>query len=552
MGQRTTVEKYSYSISMQLLIICFTVFSVGSIALLLGQTINKLVVPVGYLASVIIGYLLMKKLNLKQFILVQGIVLALLIISFLIAGQFYDVSWDGMGYHQNAIIELSKGWNPIREKLQGQGSLWNNCYPKYPEIVQASILSFSGNIEAGKMLNFVFMLIATLYSFYILLSVTEFNYRNSILFSILIGFNPISVYQLLSFYNDGILASILIICGCMIIDLEHNESKDKYLYLIMIGCIGVNIKATLLGYIFIIGGLYTLYCLIKKKNILKLVVSAVSILIIGVGLLGYNPYMNNLTEGNHIFYPLMGKGKVDIITYNQPTSFLGKNRFEKLWVSLFAESDNINEIADREPAAKLPLTIKSDEIKVFRMTDTRMAGWGTQFSGILIIALLIYVRKRYERKKISLLLLLILITVAINPEGWWARYTPQLYLVPIIILIAFSMDIQKMDSKQLRTKISRGIKYILVALCILNVGLISYQYVYSNIKNTQSINNELNQIGDSSIEVYVKSDKFESYLKKLEDKGINYTIVDEMNQDLKWQDFKSTRDTIYYAYQNEK
>ncbi|AWK50030.1 hypothetical protein DIC82_02505 [Clostridium beijerinckii] len=551
MEKRNDIAQYVHNVYIQLLILCFIIFALAISCLFLKIGINTFIIPIAYLISICLGFVMIKKRDVRQFLIIEVIVLTIIIITLILTGNFYDISWDGMWYHQNAIIELNNGWNPIYEKLTGEGALWNNYYGKYSEIMQACILSTFKNIEMGKMINVLFMIMATLYSLYILLLRFKFNYAHSLVYALLIGFNPVSIYQMLSFYHDGILASLLIICGCMILDLEKDDSTIKYIFLVMIGCIGVNIKFTLLGYVFAIGGMYILYRLINKRNIKKLIISASMILVIGVGILGFNPYMINLQEGNHIFYPLMGQGKVDIISYNQPKSFAEKNWIEKFMTSIFSESDNINEVAKGDPAIKVPLYINEEEINVFKMPDVRIGGWGPLFSGMLILSIIIYIRQKYEKKSISLFLLGILITVIMNPEAWWARYTPQLYLIPIIVFSTFSLDIQEKKEYGRRGIFCKIIELAVVLICALNITFVAYSYFKANVQSTKTINNQLIALKDSNIEVYIKSDKFKSScLKRLDDKHISYKIVKNMDNEKTWTSFSTSRNTIYFTKVN--
>ena len=542
-------NKYLYYLYRQLLVLCFMVFAVAILCLVFNGSINSIIIPIAYLLSIIVEFVIDKEKNIKRFIITEIVVLLIILLSAIVSNSFYDVSWDGTGYHQNAIIELNNGWNPIYEKLTGSGSLWNNYYGKYPEIVQACILATFKSIEMGKMINIIFIVMSTLYTAYILLEKFKFKNFTAVIYSLIIGFNPVAVYQMFSFYNDGILASILIIIGCIVLDLnDKSDCIEKYICLIMVCSIASNIKFTLLGYVFAIGGMYTLYFLINKKDIRKLLISAVMILIIGVGFLGFNPYMINLKEGNNIFYPLLGTEKVDIMTHNQPKSFANKGWTEKFLISLFSESDNINYASNREPTIKIPFTVKQKEIELFKIPDTRIAGWGPLFSGILILSLVIFIRGKYEKKLISIFILGIIITILINPEAWWARYTPQLYIIPIIVFLVFVYDMRNLKKEQKYFKLKNVISAMLIILCILNISLITYTYIESNIKSTKLISSELNKLRNEKIEIYVESDVFEkSSIRKLQENDIDYKIISEKDENRKWIPLTMSRGTIYYS-----
>src|SRR5690606_8327887 len=97
-----------------------------------------------------------------------------------IVTRIYDKSWDGMAYHQIAIIELSEGWNPVYESLpmEEQDSKyfdrkiilnrWVNHYGKGLEIFATVMMGVSGSIESGKVFNGLLMAAAFCTALYLL------------------------------------------------------------------------------------------------------------------------------------------------------------------------------------------------------------------------------------------------------------------------------------------------------------------------------------------------------------------------------------------------
>ena len=74
----------------------------------------------------------------------------------LIAGYYFDLSWDGRDYQQKAIRELVAGWNPLYSVLQPENvydNTWLNHYPKGAWIAAASVVRLFNHIEAGKIFN---------------------------------------------------------------------------------------------------------------------------------------------------------------------------------------------------------------------------------------------------------------------------------------------------------------------------------------------------------------------------------------------------------------
>ena len=84
----------------------------------------------------------------------------------IVAGHVYDVSYDGMSFHKEAVYALANGWNPWRTsfyyfnylgKMQDV-ALWLDNYPKGVWSFYACLYAITGKIEQAKGLNTVFVL----------------------------------------------------------------------------------------------------------------------------------------------------------------------------------------------------------------------------------------------------------------------------------------------------------------------------------------------------------------------------------------------------------
>lgn len=70
--------------------------------------------------------------------------------------QFFDLPYDGQIYHQEAVITLAAGWNPVTEILTDDRAntyIYINHYARGPWVYEAVIYYFSGLIEASKLFN---------------------------------------------------------------------------------------------------------------------------------------------------------------------------------------------------------------------------------------------------------------------------------------------------------------------------------------------------------------------------------------------------------------
>ena len=115
-------------------------------------------------------------------------------------------------------------------------------------------------------------------------------------------------------------------------------------------------------------------------------------------------------------------------------------RLEKLTRSVLAESSG----AESMPRWKVPFTVSKRELYIFFNTEPRYGGFGPWFGSILAVTLVGYLlvgRAMVRRVWMigAVLSLLVTLSALVNPEAWWARLSPQLWLVPIILLSAVAL-----------------------------------------------------------------------------------------------------------------
>src|SRR5262249_13317237 len=158
--------------------------------------------------------------------------------------------------------------------------------------------------------------------------------------------------------------------------------------------------------------------------------------LIAIAGLGYAPYLRNLFEHGHIFYPLMGSDGECPGRCMEAEPLRALSPVKRFFFSLFAETHGG---FATEMRLKLPFTFAIPEFRAAGGSETRIAGFGPFYSGALMVALATtcVIAFRYSRNAMvgyaALLLAAILISVAVLPENWWARYVPQLWLVPVVI-----------------------------------------------------------------------------------------------------------------------
>lgn len=455
-------------------------------------------------------------------------------ISWYISATTYDLSFDGQTYHQEAIILLTNGWNPVHdqplqaptaqeiEKMSGKEiltafHLWINHYAKGPWLLDAVMYKLTSQIELGKMVNLLLLFSSFFLVMAAMLGAYPQKKGRALLVSLLISCNPVVFTQVTSFYIDGQLGSLaLIICA-----LGYLLYKRFHAWILLALCAALlllaEVKFTALVYAVLLGGgilvLFFLYD--QQKHWKKLLLPFAACFFLAVAVVGYNPYVANTLTNGHPFYPLAGKHAVDIMTYNSPHDFKGKNPMEKLAISLFAKSENI--AMKNETTLKWPFTFTSDEIKVFNAPDVRVAGFGPLFGGAVLLTWLVLLAVlflgRQRSKPILAICGVLLLSVLVNPESWWARYVPQLWLVPILLAIA-GLEVGK--------RFSRYASLLLLGTLLANMLIVDISHVSGQRYVNAYVKQQLQEIKQSKKTMVVDFHHFNSNRIRLQEAGIPF------------------------------
>jgi len=161
------------------------------------------------------------------------------------------------------------------------------------------------------------------------------------------------------------------------------------------------------------------------------------------------------------------------------------NRLERLLVSLFSESELVPSIR-----LKVPFTFSFREIDSFTFPDARLGGFGPVFGGALLLSaavlfVLFWNYRRQLHRAASLLVLngLIVLSALSFSEAWWARFAPQIWMVPTTIAITGILIVHPGKGSSL-------ISALLFSLCLNNI-LIGLPYTFStykqNVRTAQQI-----------------------------------------------------------------
>lgn len=517
--------KNNYSIlSLGLLSIPFFILFISSILFIFGFSLNPYISPVSIILSSLFVFFGIK-IKKNNFIVTLKMVIVLLLIVFvslLLSFFSWDYSYDGQSYHQAIILVLKEGWNPVYQHHSGfqnnDLSLWIDHYAKGIEIIAAAIYSTSGYIECGKAVNFIIIIASFFFAFNLLEEYFSFfKFRKKVIIAFLLAASPVVVNQFVTYYIDWSLYSLLVILICAI--LLKSRDYIKYVSIVMVVFLATVIKFNILFFIGFSIFIYLFYLFVLKEYLEAKRIFLISVLslIAAIFTSGINPYITNTINHHNPVYPLLGSDSVDILTYQTPTNMRYKSRLEAVLISLFSETN----AQKTEAKVVFPLYLSSSGIKNAGQPDIRVGGFGVFFSGILILSLILYlfskVKERSKKMNINLILFFLFFSIFILPAGWWARYVPFFYAIPIVILLYSEISEQQ----------GKGFRYlrnVIYFLLLLNIG-ISFLSVFAMSIVTKAKTEYCINLVKASSPVDVNFDNNIAFKVKLDDDGIIYNEV---------------------------
>jgi hypothetical protein len=210
---------------------------------------------------------------------------------------------------------------------------------------------------------------------------------------------------------------------------------------------------------------------------------------------------------------------VDITTRTMPADLVPMSRGARLARSLFSRSENAETPAVTR--AKLPFTIGADELETLRIPDTRVAGFGPLYGGALAVtALLAVVLARAAPQTAGALLAMSVAIVAsalVHPHGWWARYVPQLWLLPLVWAAG---------ATRARGHAARGLGAAVLAVAALDVALAVRFYGQGQLYATRALRAALHELPQRGSPVAIDFGAFPSTRVRLAESGIAFQAFD--------------------------
>ena len=166
-----------------------------------------------------------------------------------------------------------------------------------------------------------------------------------------------------------------------------------------------------------------------------------------------------------------------------------------------------------------PFIARPADLDVYRFHDTRIAGFGPWFGGILLLSLLLsgWVLVTVPSGRLFLVIgtLVIVTSMLVSKHLWWARYGPQLWWLPLLPLAVIFMAAE--NRHQTRAA------WILSSLLLVNTLMVGAVRLHWEIKSSRILRQQLVSLRDTGQPIEINMAYFgESVGPRLRDWGIEF------------------------------
>jgi hypothetical protein len=333
------------------------------------------------------------------------------------------------------------------------------------------------------------------------------------------------------------MISFLFISIAAMVKWFRKPAPLAILIAIMSAVLCINSKFTGLVYLCFFVAAGGIYILIKDRKLIwkYLIIQSVSIFA-GILILGWNPYITNTICRGNPFYPMLGSsaypslsamGQDPIELYETPPNMRGKNRFIRFTYAIFGRPGAQPCFPGQNAALMWPFEIGWKDFSIYYFHDVRISGFGPLFSGALIFTMFLFVLLLFHRDANRLFLILscstIVLSVLISTHTWWARYGPQLWMLPVAVIIAgFTITNSRVIFWSTR---------ILASILFVNAVLITIVHFQWEFEATKTTNEQLSLLKEFN-DVQVDFQYFrEPFSERLHNAGVTFHITRHLQCD---------------------
>lgn len=526
--------RFALILGAALLSVVVLTVAVGNILLLMGAGVHPAAFPVAAIvtAAWVTVWILRTDGREGRWLIVRVLSAAVVVValSLGLGPLVLDATYDGQWYHQEAILQLASGWNPIEGDLTpaevaDPGALPRiNGHAKGPWIAGASLYLLTGRIEHNKAFSMVLLASAGCLAFAALIGFGGLGRLQTTLVAGVMACSPTALTQILNAQVDGDLASVLLITIASLVVYARFQSQAALVVLTTALVLGFSLKITAplscLGVV--VAGFAPLIA--TRVRLAPVLISLTVGGVVGLLWAPSSPYLGNTIRHGHPLYPAMGPHSVGMI--DAPPH----GRTRTLATSLFSRSRQfptteaaIQHLLDGGDL-KLPGTFDSEEVKVFAMPDVRIGGFGPLFGALLVLTTATAIASGRRRLALAAgMAVPILISVLAFPFPWASRLVPQLWLVPMIVLPL---------GLTARSRAARVLGRLAVVVAGANLLLISVGHLYGVLPHSELLRTRIAELGRRGTDLQLHLGRYPSNRARLTELGVSFTAVDDLNFDL--------------------
>lgn len=442
---------------------------------------------------------------------VAGIAALLIVASVSIARKCDDASGDGHWFHQEALIQLADNWNPFYfdPDLQVNQSdlpetqrigLWLGSYPKALWIASSLVYMTTGDLEAGKAIHWLLGCAAMGAALWVFLDLGV-PWLAAMGLSLVAAFTPVVITQLYSYYLDGDLHCLIVIVLAGGYRLLRAREWSTGVFLAAGIVLLVNSKLLGVAYAGLAGAALGAWAVLRNRRALAWTIGIFAIAApVGMLWFGYSPYVRNQREHGHLLFPAMGPQRIfdDVLG---PRDFPKLNRAEDLFTTLYSKPE-VFPVYSGTTRWKGLFRVDADDLVQFRhWPDVAVNGYGVLFGEALAIALVLLLTLMWRPKSwwhagaVVFAIAVIIGATLIKEFAWYARYNPQVSLIPVIVAAAAFGG-----AGGWMGRVRRWLAYAVTLLLVLNSLLIARAYFMGQLELTQHFRRQVRAAADASLE----------------------------------------------------
>lgn len=449
--------------------------------------------------------------------------------SIVLAGLVPDTTYDGQWYHQEAVLRLVEGWNPVAGELAAselpdpdQRSRVEG-YPAASWVAGASAATLTGRLDHAAWTTPALAVAGWWLAWAALIGGLGMGRLPAAAVSAVMAANPVVLVQLLNSQLDGDLAACLLVLA--VTPWLRAATPSRLVPAAAAAAVAMAVGVKLTGGLFagVLAAGAVLLPLRRRPDVAVAVAVAAG-LAVGVLLVGFHPYVTNLVRHGHPLYPVLGPDRRPIL---DPPEI---GRVEGLLVSAFsrsrhaATSDEAVSALLRRDGLKPSFVVGRDEVAAFAVPDVRIGGFGPLYGLALLAGLAAAVAAgRSGGLRLWGPTATILASVLLLPHPWFARLVPQLWLVPPVVAAVALVS---------RRRAVRLLGLAVVAVCALDLALVLAGHVPNAIRHGRAIEARLRELGSSAGTLEVDLRPFVSNRARLLELGVDHRQVEDPGRSL--------------------